>query len=86
MLHSAKQEEWICPECGSDDCTVDDYDWECDSICRKMYCNACEHTWHEYFIVSYDGYSDKTGEYDAQGVCITAFEDHTDDQDNDDAE
>ena len=90
----SKNEDYICPKCGGSDCECyDDYFEDC-CIIRKMVCNDCNHQWREYFKIVYDGFSDKTGEYDADGKCIVEYEVNEDtaspyvrdlrDEDNDD--
>lgn len=41
---------------------------------RKMVCNDCHHQWREYFKITYDGFSDETGEYDSDGECVVEYE------------
>lgn len=65
-----KQNVCDCPKCGEDintQCEDIEYDLLGDLIYRKMYCRKCEHTWREYFKITYDGYSDESGIYNADG-------------------
>lgn len=81
MLHPAKSDEWTCPKCGSNDCEVYDTDYDANCLVRKMTCNHCDHDWREYFKVEYDGYTDDSGEYDADGLCVDPFiDDEKEDQ------
>ena len=68
MSNPLKNEDWVCPKCGSDDCECYDNEFDFNSLMRKMTCKACDHTWREYFIVRYDGYADESGVYDKDGV------------------
>lgn len=67
------------PKCGGSDCEYCDDDFEDCCLIRKMACNDCDHQWKEYFKVIYDGFSDETGEYDADGKCIVEYEVNEDD-------
>ena len=73
MPTDRKNEECICPKCKSDDTVVDDFDFDYNCMVRKMYCEACGHSWREYFAIAYDGYSDDEGEYDANGVMLESY-------------
>lgn len=66
-----KTQECICPKCGSDHTVVDDWDMDIGCMTYKMCCEDCDYSWREYFAVAYDGFSDETGEYDSNGVCLT---------------
>ena len=67
MPNKKKTEAYICPKCGEDRADCDDIKWSLeDGIELKLKCE-CGHLWTDFFAVAYDGYSDKTGEYDALG-------------------
>ena len=68
MFNLIKNEDWVCPKCGSDDCECCDNEYDDVTLVRKMTCNACDHTWREYFVIRYNGYSDESGSYDENGV------------------
>lgn len=73
MSYPTKKEEWKCPKCGSDDCEMYDYDFDWGLFVKKMSCYTCGHTWREYFITRYDGYTDETGEYNEDGDRIESY-------------
>lgn len=66
-----KNESCVCPQCNSGE-YVERYDTEfdVDLMINKMYCTKCNNSWREYYILQYDGYSDESGEYDANGNDI----------------
>ena len=63
-----KTEECVCPRCLKDNTVVDNYDFDWNCMIRKMFCEDCGYMWKEYFTMAYDGFTDETGEYDANGV------------------
>ena len=65
-----KDMDLTCPNCESDDVSIEDWDYYEESLCRKMYCPHCDHVWREYYLITYNGYSDETGEYDFQGKKV----------------
>lgn len=79
MFTEKKTEECVCPRCKQDHSVVDDWDFDGNSMMRKMYCEDCGYVWREYFVIVYDGYTDDTGEYDSNGVMLESYtneEDH----------
>lgn len=68
-----KNEECVCPRCLKDNTIVDDWDFDVNCMVRKMYCEDCGYSWREYFIVTYDGFTDDTGEYDSNGVQLESY-------------
>lgn len=69
-----KNDYWTCPHCGSEHTECYDDDYEDNLIIRKMSCLTCDHEWKEYFVMVYDGYSDETGEFDADGNQTYVYE------------
>lgn len=85
MLNPVKNDYWVCPKCGSDNCECYDDEFDDGYVVRKMACYHCDHTWREYFKIAYDGYSDESGEYDENGVCVESYE-VNEDESNDEGE
>lgn len=63
-----KDTPWICPNCGGDRCLNPYTDYDDNYVIKKMFCGRCRYDWREYFYLTYDGYSDDTGEYEKDGT------------------
>lgn len=66
-----KREMGICPKCGGDNTSMEDYEMDVDCLWTKFYCNDCEESWNEYYTLVYDGYHQDGVVYDAEGEECT---------------
>jgi len=69
-MNSAKTDGGYCPKCGGDDYEIADYEWDFDCMMLKCCYNKCEHQWREWYKLTYDGFTDESGEYDAEGKIV----------------
>lgn len=57
-----------CPNCHMDHrASMEDYEVDGNLLTVKLYCQVCDTTWREYFILEYDGYSMNGKVYDKDG-------------------
>lgn len=62
-----KNEMGICPECGSDDTRLQDYEIDIDCLWTKHRCKECGEIWSEYAKLTYDGCHWNGQTYDKEG-------------------
>lgn len=64
---SKKNEPYICPKCGSDVVTTEDYELDSNSLREEVLCQKCGETWVEYHELIYRGYAYEGVDYDEHG-------------------
>jgi hypothetical protein len=66
-MNIKKRECYVCPKCGSDITSIEDYEMDIDCLYLKMACQDCDATWSEYTILTYDGCVVDGQQYDKDG-------------------
>ena len=60
----------ICPMCGNVDNELQAQLLVEDNLMLTYSCPQCKHSWVDTYLLVYNGYSDKTGRYDRDGINL----------------
>lgn len=70
-----KKDACVCPNCHNEDtiqCNTEMYFEEGGVLFSvEWYCDECEETFSDHFFGKYDGYTDRTGVYNKDGVRVS---------------
>ena len=64
---SKKNVPYICPKCGSDMVTTEEYEFDGNSLRTEVMCQKCGARWDEYCELIYRGYAYEGVDYDEHG-------------------